>query len=97
MGRDTFLTPFLVLWQERVGLVNAPRAAAALKPAIDVYGADRVLAAMRAYLDNPAPKVRRMEYFVQDVVRYLPQPPAPLVDEFGDLTNAGVRAYYGGQ
>ena len=93
------LVPFLALWNERVGIVPPGRAGAALKPALDVYGPDRVRGALRAYLDNPRVTVRRLEYFVQDIVRYLPPdptvPPPTLVDAYGDLTDDGSASYYG--
>lgn len=91
------LGPFLGVWERRVGLIAPGRAAKALSPAVKAYGGERVLKALENYLDNPHIKVRRLEYFVQDIVRYLPssEPPQPLVDETGELTEAGVRAYYG--
>lgn len=88
------LEPFVELWVERVGLVDPRRAAVALAPAVKRYGGERVMEALRGYLDNPHLRVRRLEYFVQDIVRYLPPDPSvPLVDEYGDLTTVGLSLY----
>lgn len=91
------LIPFLELWNQKVGLIAPARAAAALAPAVKLYGQEPTLAALAAYLDDPKRKVRRLEYFVQDIVQYLPQPDedGPLVDANGDLTDDGAALYYG--
>lgn len=87
-----WLSPFVDIWTAKVGPVPASRAAKSLAPVRALYGDDRTLVGLRAYLDEPRhpDKPVKLEYFAQDAARWIAEGETPLVVD-GVLTERGAR------
>lgn len=86
------LSPFLKLWTEQVGIIDPARMGKGLKVARTMYADDILLDALARYISSPLTRVKRVEYFVQDLQTWLPSQ-RPLVDATGALTDDGTRVY----
>jgi hypothetical protein len=91
--RVTWITPFYDLWMERVGMVDGARMSKTLAPLLKLHSEETLLEALRNYLNDDTRRIYRIEYFAQDLVKYLPKRNIRLVDEFGSLTPQGLTLY----
>jgi hypothetical protein len=80
--RTSWLTPYLEIWQSRVGAVSPKRAAAALADPRRQHGDAALLQGLAAYLDQPRDpdKPVKVEYFAEKAAVWVKLGAMPLVD-----------------
>jgi hypothetical protein len=78
------------LWSAKVGPVEIPRCGKTLKPVVAKYGWPETRAGMIEYIELNRQKVRKLEFFAGDAVRWVEGAREPLTDPSnGELTARG--------
>lgn len=84
-------------WSDNVGMVKEPRFGATLKDAVVAHGWPKVFEALKCYAADAKSrgKTAKLQWFVDELVKWLEWANMPATDENGDLTPRG-RAIVGG-
>lgn len=96
MGVDTWLTPYLDMWNEMQGVIAEGRLAKAVAASRTLLGQKDCVTAFRAFAAS-APKLRP-EWFGPNCRVWLKkgrEASEPLVNDTGTLTDWGKRVYEG--
>lgn len=89
--RTTWITPFYDLWMAKIGHVAPARMARVLAPMLKLHSEAELLRAMQRYIESDTTRIKKLEWWAEDLVRYLDPEEEVLVDETGVPTRAGLR------